>query len=115
MSPTQDRGRFYVLRIFCTRFKVIYAFLLRNYNFSHQDREHPCREQHTRSMNPEFMVYCKCGVRPRDGLLQQARLLEHGLASFENTSLTVKVVRKTFYLREASPASYSIGGTLWMF
>ena len=80
-----------------------------------QDTEHPCREQHTRSMNPEFMVYCKCGVRPRDGLLQQARLLEHGLASFENTSLTVKVVRKTFYLQEASPASYSIGGTLWMF
>ena len=35
----QDRGRFCVLRIFCASFKVIYAFSLRNYNFSNKDRE----------------------------------------------------------------------------
>ena len=61
-----------------------------------------------------FMLYCKCGARPRDGLLQQARQIEHGPAFFEHTSLSIyRTYAKLHDCQKATPLSYSKGVMLW--
>ena len=57
---------------------------------------------HTRRMNP-FVLYYKCGVRLRDGLLHIARQIEHSQVSFEYTSLSIRTYAKLHYHQETAP------------